>query len=493
MYDYNPDDIDLPVGNVIHGELVVGGGDELEVRRPSDLHIAAVMRSASPDQAAEAVASARRAFESGAWSRASPRSRARIMRRWADLIDENRRHLAILESVVSTRPFIEAFERDVPYCAEILRFYAELIDKSEGRVLASESHALNLSVHEPYGVVAAITPWNMPLILSMAKIAPALAAGNALILKPSELTPLSVSFVALLGAQAGLPPSQFSVVQGSGPAIGAPLVAEAAISAVSFTGSIAAGRAVMARAAESGPKPVSLELGGKSPVVVFEDAGLDNVAQLVSDSICRNGGQVCHAGTRLLMERSIADDLLSRVAARMRQRRLAGPTWDRAANMAPIVSEAQFLRIESIVAAAVDDGSEILLGGRRLEAPTAGCFFEPTIMTSSGPNSAIARTEVFGPVLCVEQFTDADEALELAKHPEFGLAASVHTRDLDRALRMSARLDAGTIWVNHHGPADLTSPFGGFGGSGFGKDFGADALAKFSRCKTVWINGRWTA
>lgn len=494
MHHYNPDSVEYPAGHVIDGKLQPGQGAALEVRRPSDQKVAFVFNMASAQQVADAASGARRVFDSGVWTRMSPRTRARVFRRWADLIDENRQRLAVLESVVSTRPYEEAFARDVPYCAEILRFYGELIDKSEGRVLSSEAHALNMAVHEPYGVVAAITPWNMPLILSMAKIAPALAAGNALVLKPSELTPFSINLVALLGLEAGLPESQFNIVHGTGSVTGSELVAAKDVSAVSFTGSSAAGRAVMSLAAASGPKPVSLELGGKSPMVVFADVrDLDRVAQTAADSICRNGGQVCHAGTRLIVEQSIAGELIERVGTRMRLRRIAGATWDGEANMAPIVSQRQCERIESIVAGAIAQGSEVLLGGARLVASAGGFFYEPTLMTGSGPQSAIVREEVFGPVLCVEKFKDEAQALSLSQHPEFGLAASVHTTDLDRALRMSSRVEAGTVWVNHHGPADLTSPFGGFKGSGFGKDFGADALARFSRTKTVWINARWTA
>jgi aldehyde dehydrogenase (NAD+) len=328
----------------------------------------------------------------------------------------------------------------------------------------------------------------MPLVLAAHKFAPALAAGNAVLLKPSELTPYAILRVAELSAQAGLPHGIFAVLPGVGSETGAALVEHPLVSYLSFTGSTATGRAVMASAALSGPKPVSLELGGKTPQLVFADApNLEGVAQTVASSITRNGGQICFAGTRLIVEESIADAFVEHVASLM-SAVTAGPTWDPRTTLAPIISQKQADRVVEIVRAAKSDGAELVIGGEMFYANGGGIYFEPTILRNVAEGSTVLCDEVFGPVLTVQTFSDVDEGIRLADHPVYGLAAAVYTGNLDVALHAMRTIAAGTFWVNHFGPTDLASPIGGYKQSGFGKDYGAAAVDKYLKSKTVYVD-----
>jgi aldehyde dehydrogenase (NAD+) len=377
--------------------------------------------------------------------------------------------------------------RDVAITAELIRFYAECADKFESGILPSRDDVLSFTLDEPYGVVAAISPWNVPLVLAAAKAAPALAAGNAVVLKPSELTPFSVVRLAQLGIEAGLPSGLFNVVFGSGPVTGTALVRHAEVDYISFTGSTATGARIMSEAAHHGLKPVSLELGGKNPNIVFGDAGpLDPVADLIAAGVARNAGQLCYCGSRLLVQRAIAAELVERVRARL-AKVSPGPTWNDATTLAPIISARQAHRIDDIVQASLRQGAELVIGGARLEA-RGGEYFSPTILQNLSPDNAAVRDEIFGPVLAVETFDTEEEAIALARHPAYGLAAGIHTRSIDRALRMVRAVDAGMVWVNSYGRGlDIALPFGGFRQSGFGKDFGVAAFRKYHRSKSVWI------
>ena len=485
---FNPDEIDLPSGCFIGGEFVPGEGNVFEVIRPSDGRLAKVERSASPALVDRAVQAAAKAHAAGAWAKSPPRERARIMRRWAELIIEHEEELARLEAVVSTRIVTEARERDVRLVAEVIRYYGELTDKVTGEVLPTASDVLGLTTLEPYGVVAAISPWNVPLLLATLKVAPALAAGNAVVLKPSEMTPYSILRLAQLGHDAGIPAGQFGVVLGLGPDTGAALVKHPLVNYVTFTGSVTTGARVMADAALSGIKPVSLELGGKSPQLVFGDTDdIDRVAQTVARAVTRNAGQICFAGTRLVVEKKIAETLVAKVEQIVSE--LApGPTWNGATSLAPIISAKQADRIENILKRSIAAGAEIQLGGKRLDAGNGGAYFQPTIVTDAAPDNPIILEEVFGPVLAVQTFNDFEEGIALADHPAYGLAGGVHTADINKALRAAQSIQAGTIWVNDYGPTpDVVTPFGGYKQSGFGKDFGVQGLLKFLHSKTIWI------
>lgn len=487
MISFDPNTVKLPAGSFVGGAYMRGSGEDLPVHRPSDGHLSNVFREATAEDVDAAVTRAHDAFLKEDWAFAEPRRRGAVMRRWADLVDANLEELARLESLASSRPISESIGRDVRVTGEILRFYGECADKISGDVFRSAPTSLNFTELEPYGVVAAISPWNVPLLLAAVKIAPAIAAGNAVVLKPSELTPYSILRLAELGIEAGLPSGIFNIVIGRGHITGMPLVKHPLVRYVAFTGSTATGATIMAEAAKSGLKPVSLELGGKNPQIVFSDVSkIDTVADAVSLGMTRNSGQLCFCGSRLIVERSIADELLDKVGKRIKAAK-AGPTWEQETTLPPIISMKQAERIESILYESVKDGAEIMTGGKRF-GTNGAAFFEPTIIVNAKPDNMVVREEVFGPVLAVQTFDDPEEAVSMAAHPLYGLTAGVHTSDINKAIKAARAIEAGTIWINSYGRgADLSSPFGGYKQSGFGKDFGIAGYEKYLRSKSISI------
>ncbi|TFY97174.1 aldehyde dehydrogenase family protein [Ramlibacter humi] len=490
--DISPDQIIVPSGHWIGGRTLEDGVAPLSVLRPSDgcLHGAVAEAGAAVVDAAVKAAQAGQA----AWAAMRPRQRGDLMRRWADLVDRDRERLARLESVVSSRALHETRANDVPAVAEWLRFYGEYADKLEGTVTASGDDRLSLILREPYGVVGIITPWNFPLFLATWKLAPAIAAGNAVVVKASELTPWSVQGLAELATEAGLPHGVINVVHGTGPVTGRALVQHPGVAYVTFTGSTATGARIMSDAASSGIKPVALELGGKSATVVHADCGdLDAVADHVTWGITRNAGQLCYAGSRLVVDERVADELVHKVVQRM-QRLTPGPTWSDSTSLAPIISERQWSRIDSLVQRTVDEGARVQCGAtpQRLQG---GCFYPGTVLDDVRTDMTGFREEIFGPVLCVQRFTDPEQALGLANHPVYGLSAAVFTRDIQRALASARGLKAGTVWVNRWGrtPEMMSSPFGGYGQSGIGKESGRPGIDGFLRSKTVWVDFAATA
>jgi len=485
---FDPDVVELPTANLIAGNRCNGEGSEYEVRRPSDGVLARIERSASSRQVDEAVAAAKLAYLQSGWADLAPRQRQRIMRRWADLVDDAQLELGRLECLVSVRIIGSVAVRDVRIASEVIRFFAECIDKVEGAVLATGPNRHSFLVHEPHGVVAGIAPWNTPMLLSLLKIAPAVAAGNAIVLKASEMTPYATVRLVELGIEAGLPRGLISIVSGYGNETGTALVRHPDVAFVSFTGSGATGAQVMSDAALSGVKPVTLELGGKSPQLVFADApDLDALAVMVANSVCANAGQVCFAGTRLVVEESVREAFLDRIEAHMRKV-VAGATWDERTTLGPIVSEKQAQRLEGLLSDAIAGGASIRCGGGRIEAVRGGVYFAPTIIENASPDNPAVRHELFGPALTVQPFRDESEGLALADHEVFGLAGGVHTRDISKALRAARSIQAGTVWVNTYGPnSEPNAPMGGYRQSGFGKDFGLMSLEKFYKTKHIAV------
>jgi aldehyde dehydrogenase (NAD+) len=484
---FDPNSIAVPNGSFVAGAYLRGSGEEIPVQRPSDGEVTSVVREATAKEVDDAVTQAHVAYRNSEWAHAEPRKRAAVMRHWADLVDQNLEELARLESLVSSRPISESTGRDVRVTGEILRFYGECTDKVNAHVFRSAPTNLNFTEHEPYGVVAAISPWNVPLLLAAIKIAPAIAAGNAVVLKPSELTPYSILRLAELGVQAGLPKNIFNVLIGRGHITGMPLVQHPLVRYVAFTGSSATGALIMSEAAKSGLKPVSLELGGKNPQVVFADvANVDTVADVVAAGMTRNSGQLCFCGSRLIVERKLSDELVDKVAKRIKNAK-AGPTWEQETTLPPIISMKQAERIEDILRASVKDGAEIVAGGKRF-GTNGAAFFEPTLVVNAKSDNPVVREEVFGPVMVVQTFEDAGEAIKLADHPLYGLTAGVHTSDINKALKAARSIEAGTVWINSYGRgADIASPFGGYKQSGFGKDFGVAGYEKYLRSKSISI------
>jgi aldehyde dehydrogenase (NAD+) len=346
-----------------------------------------------------------------------------------------------------------------------------------------------MTIAEPYGVIAAIAPWNLPLVMASWKVAPALAAGNAVVLKPSEMTPFSVLRLAELAIEAGMPPGIFNIVQGDGPGAGAALCRHPRIAKVTFTGSTRSGAAIMAACAASGTKPVTLELGGKSPQVVFADApDLERTVRTVARAITLNAGQVCVAGSRLIVERAVADRVVERLVAVFAELK-AGATWDPEATLGPIIARREMDRIDGIVQRTIAAGGRLVAGGGPVDCGNDGAYYQPTILAGVDPAMDAVQSEIFGPVITVQAFDDEAEALALADHPDYGLAAGVHTADIGRALRLARGIEAGTVWINRYGrTADFVIPTGGYKRSGIGKDLGRQAYEANLRHKSVLVD-----
>ena len=485
----NPDSVAVQSAHFIGGAYISDQAGGMDVRRPSDNKVYAALPIADEAMVDRAVQNAWHAYKTSNWAKQAPRARARVLRRWADLIDADVATLAPMETVGSTRPIRDSVRWDVPFTAEGIRFFAEYADKLGGDVAATGSGMLGMTLAEPYGVIGAIAPWNFPLVMASWKIAPALAAGNAVVLKPSELTPFSALRLAELAIQAGMPAGIFNVIQGDGRVTGDALVRHPRIAKVTFTGSTRTGAAIMAACAQTGTKPVTLELGGKSPQIVFADApDLDKVARMVAGAIAGNAGQVCVAGSRLIVERSVAGRLVEGISAAFAQLK-AGHTWDADTTLPPIISPSDAKRIDGMVQRTVESGARLLTGGHLLTSNLDGGFYQPTILGDVTSAMEAVRDEIFGPVLTVQAFDDDDEALALGDHPSYGLAAGVHTADLNRALRFAHGLEAGTVWVNRYGRTeDFVIPTGGFKRSGMGKDLGRQAYEANLRFKSVLID-----
>ncbi len=485
---FDPQSIAVASGHFIGGQLVSDTG-RLTVLRPSDGQAHAELPVADASTVDAAVQDAWRAWRTSDWARRAPRDRARVLRRWADLVEADVQHMAPLEAVCSTRPVRDAAAWDVPFTAEGLRFFAEYADKLGGEVAATRHDHLGMVVAEPYGVVGAITPWNFPLVMVSWKVGAALAAGNAVVLKPSEMTPFSAVRLAQLAIDAGVPPGIFNIVQGDGRTTGDALTRHALIAKMTFTGSTRTGAAIMASCALQGPKPVTLELGGKSPQLVFDDApDVDRLADIIAGAITGNAGQVCVAGSRLIVQRGIADALMERLAQRFAALR-PGATWDAQATLSPIISAPQAARILDIVERSRVAGAQVRSGGSLFEGGPGGAYFQPTLLEGVSADNPAVQEEIFGPVLTMQTFDTEEEGLALAAHAHYGLAAGVHTADIGRALRCMRGISAGTVWINRYGrSADFVIPTGGYHQSGIGKDLGRQAVEANLRFKSVLID-----
>lgn len=488
MLSFDPEKVLLPAGHYINGQHVTTQGERFSVKRPSDGKIYAELSEARQDDVDRAVSVAHQALKSSGWHCCSPRERGRVMQRWADLI-ENDLLLAQLEALGSTRPISDVVQHEIPFTAEAIRFYAECADKYSGDLFPTQASSLGMLIPEPYGVIGAITPWNFPLSMASWKCGPALAAGNAVVLKPSELTPFSTVRMAELAVQAGLPAGVLNIVQGSGAVTGSALVTHPLVRKVSFTGSTVTGARIMSDAAQHGMKPVTLELGGKSPQLVFDDAGeIDVLAQRILRGFTANGGQACVAGTRLIVQRGIAQPLLDRLVTLCQQPR-PGVTWQDSSRYAPLIDARQGNKVAALVADAQAQGAEVLTGGARFADTGEGWFWQPTLLCGVAPDNPAVQQEIFGPVLTVQQFDSEEEGLAMAAHETYGLCAGVHTLSLPRAMRAMRAIDAGTVWINRYGRSgDFIIPTGGFLGSGIGKDLGRQAFQACQRQKSVLID-----
>jgi len=437
-----------------------------------------------------AVASARAAFEDGRWRDTAPRRKKAVLHRLADLLGTHADELALLETLDMGKPIGDAARADIPAAIDTFRYYAEALDKVYGEVGPTPVNRVSYAVHEPLGVIGAIVPWNFPLLMAAWKVAPALAMGNSVVLKPAEQSPLTALRLGELALEAGLPPGVLNVCPGLGEGAGQALARHNDVDMIAFTGSGAVGRLLMRYAGESNLKRVSLELGGKSPQVVFADCpDMDAAAQAAAWGVFYNQGEVCTSASRLLVEASIAAEFTERVIA-IAATISVGDPLDPATRFGALVSEGQMAGVLARIARAKASAARLRLGGERVRTETGGFYVEPTVFEGVDPASELAREEVFGPVLSVMAFTGEDEAIALANATDYGLAAGLWTRDVSRAHRAARRIRAGLVWVNGWDSCDITMPFGGFKQSGFGRDRSLHALHKYADLKSISITLR---
>ena len=473
----------------IDGRFVpAAGGQTFATVSPRDGSEIAQVARGGPEDIDRAVAAGRRAFERGDWAYADPAQRGRVLVRLAELMTEHLDELGRLESTDTGHPIGDARGVDVPNAARCLAWYGEAIDKVYGEIAPTAADALALIGREPLGVVGAVVPWNYPLIITAWKLGPALAAGNSVVLKPAEQSPLSALALAELAAEAGIPDGVLNVVPGFGEEAGQALGRHDDVDKVSFTGSVPVGRLFQRYAGESNGKAVSLELGGKSPQVVLADAGdLQAAAEAIGWGIFYNAGQTCHAGSRVVVARSVRDELVERLE------RFAG-TFVPADPMEPDTTLGALISTEHLdgvmgrVQRAADAGARVLTGGVRAEPVAGGAYMVPTLIETEDRGDPIVTEEVFGPVLVIQTADDVDHALALANDTRYGLAAALWTSDLRTAGRLARRLRAGTVWVNTFDASSMATPFGGFKDSGHGRDRSLHALEGYTQLKTTWIS-----
>ncbi|MBN8590562.1 MAG: aldehyde dehydrogenase family protein [Anaerolineae bacterium] len=464
-------------------------GETFETHDPSSGRLLARVPSAQADDVDAAVRAARATFDSGAWHlKLSPSDRGRLIWRLADLIETHAPILAQLDSLDNGKPVKKAQQVDAPLSAEHFRYYAGWPSKIEGATIpVNTPGTFNYTVREPVGVCGLIVPWNYPLLMAAWKIAPALAAGNCIILKPAEQTPLSALYLARLFEEAGFPAGVFNVLTGFGETAGAALVAHPGVDKIGFTGSASVARTILRNSADT-LKRVSLELGGKSPNIIFADADLEQAVIGATWAIFGNNGQSCTAGSRLYIQRSIFDRVLTGMSDQAANIRVGMGMQTDQPDLGPVVSMEQMHTIMGYIEDGRSSGGQAVVGGQRIGGNLAnGYFIEPTIFTGVQDSMKIVREEIFGPVVCAMPFDDADEVLHRANETPYGLAAGLWTRDLQTAHRFAARMQAGTIWINTWGDTDAASPFGGYKQSGHGREMGKEALDLYSEVKSVWI------
>ena len=435
-----------------------------------------------------AVASGLQAWNDRRWRGLPPRQRMAVLLRLADLVEQHADELALLETLDMGKPISDVLNIDLPEVTKTLRFFAECIDKVEGAVTHTAAGSLHLITHEPMGVVGAITPWNYPLLMAVWKLAPILAAGNCVVLKPAEQAPLSCTRLAELFIDAGGPPGVFNLVNGLGPEAGRALALHPDVIKLSFTGSTAVGKLLLAYAGQSNMKRVALETGGKSPQIFLPDLyDLDAAVDRAVGGIYDNAGQVCNAGSRLLVHRDIHDEFVRRFIARAAQAYRPGDPLDPATTLGPLASQAQLRNVQARMARGVAEGAQLLMGESPGAALAAGAYLGPALFVGANNRMSIAQDEIFGPVATVLPFSSDEEALALANDSVYGLAASVWTRDLNKAHRFVREIEAGVVWVNCFGDGDMTQPFGGFKQSGNSRDKHMMSLQSYLQTKSAWF------
>ncbi len=472
---------------IINGEAVdAASGRTFMTTNPATEEPICQVAEAGAEDVDRAVQAARAAFESGPWPKMKPAQRQKALFKLGDLVLEHGDELARLETLDNGKPIFESRQIDVPMVANCFHYFAGWATKLAGETLPVNPAFFTYTLREPLGVVGAIIPWNFPMIMVGWKAAPALAAGNCVVLKPAELTPLTAIRIAELALEAGLPPGVFNVLTGKGTIAGEALVRHPGVDKITFTGSTEVGRHIMKTAADT-MKKVTLELGGKSPNIVFADADLEQALRGATSGIYYGKGEVCAAGSRLLVESSIHDEFVGRLAERAKKLQPADPL-DPKTRLGALVSEGQMKKVLGYVETGTREGAKLVAGGQRQPVDGKGWFVQATVLDQVENTMRVAQEEIFGPVLSVIRFDDVDDAVRKGNAIVYGLAAGVWTRDVKKAHAVSRRLQAGTVWINAYNFYDAGMPFGGYKASGFGRDLGPESMREYSQVKSVWVS-----
>ena len=462
------------------------GGATMEVVNPATEEVVAQVGSAAAADLDAAVDAARAAL-SGPWGQLSARERGRLVRRLGERLLERADEVSRLETIHNGKPITESRQIEIPAAAECFEYYGGWSDKIMGETIPVKGNHLTYTLREPLGVVAAIVPWNFPLLLASWKVAPALACGNTVILKPASQTPLTALALAEIAIDVGLPPGVLNVLTGPGAQLGQAIVEHPGIDKIAFTGDTSTGRGIM-RGAAGSLKRITLELGGKSPNIVLADADLDAAIRGATIGIFYGKGEVCAAGSRLLVDRSIKEEFIDRLAARAKKM-TAGDPMDPRTRFGALSSKKQLETVLRYVESGTREGAVLVAGGARTDIGTGkGYFMQPTVFADVRPEMTIAREEIFGPVLAAIEFADLDEAIARANETPYGLAAGVWTRDIKKAHYIARKLQAGTVWINTYNVYDTAAPFGGYKQSGFGREMSAHALEHYTQIKSVWVD-----
>jgi acyl-CoA reductase-like NAD-dependent aldehyde dehydrogenase len=472
---------------IINGEAVdAASGKTFTTVNPATEEAVCAVAEAGPEDVNRAVAAARAAFEDGPWGHMKPSDRQRILWRLGDLVLQHADEIARLETLDNGKPIFESRHIDIPMVANCFHYFAGWATKLAGETLPVNPAFFTYTLREPLGVVGAIIPWNFPMIMTGWKCAPALAAGNTVVLKPAELTPLTAIRIGELALEAGVPPGVLNVLPGKGSIVGEAMVRHPGIDKISFTGSTEVGKHIMRTAADT-MKKLTLELGGKSPNIVFADADLDAAVRGATTGIFYGKGEVCAAGSRLLVEKKVHQEFVAKLAERAKKT-VPGDPMDPKTRLGALVSEAQMNKVLGYVEIGSREGARVIAGGQRQPVNGKGWFMQATVLDGVDNGMRVAQEEIFGPVLAVIPFDDVDDAVKKSNDIPYGLAAGVWTQDVKKAHAVARRLQAGTVWVNTYNFYDAGMPFGGTKQSGFGRDLGPECLRDYTQVKSVWVS-----